>query len=1046
MFKRFRLLVLIIFCLFPLQKVFCQQQDVEFHLNAKLLAGKKILKVKRDFYDTYLWVLAENNEVYRINSVTMVIDDYTPQFSQYHNLQFTDIAGRSQDTVFIATNSPTFIHYKKGAIRLVGKNDGVTDVVNSVGIAGGISFNVHKTAATVMIATNAGFFFYNSDTEQLTNKKFNMQDSASYSKVYQANYRTQMYRDSSLGTADYFTPVDSVAFQPAAFLPDNIGVYVGYLWEGGQSFGYNINTAETIYQTIYAFNPVFSNFFWGNDRGMFQVNWYYSASPQSESYGHYLNGIKVNKIENIYGLTSLGNGSNPNTPIKQNLLIGTDKGFYFSSSVYQQTYYSLKTFSLFHDDALGNIVINDVCVNAASIDAPICEDGVWLAADDGLYLMKPDYAKYFNSQNIKAISFQKLADTISAIKICTGDSIKAAINTNNYIGNNIQWFKNGLELSLQIKDTITINSTGDYYATLYDPCENIHLESNHLKVIVITSPLFSFNYPSKIQQCNNKPDTLKTDYSPSYHYRWYTNGTLNGDTTSQFIVSQTGKYKVEVSACTNSWVPSKEVEVDLITLPVPHVTASKTNYCAGDTASLTVDIPADTGYTINWYRNGVLLPLNINLVSIKDTIAGSYSVTVNSNIAGCSQSSAMAPITYTPSPVFSFNYPAELQYCKGTPVTLAAAGSPAYQYRWYKDGSLTGDLSASIPVVNTGKYYVEVSACPGSWVPSKSVQVDFIQIPAPVISADKTAYCIGDIATFSLNIQPDPSYTINWYKDNVPIAANINKTTLTANDAGNYSVSVINNTANSDGTTCSQTTAIQSLSFNPPPDVSISEVVKTTLCDGQTVDLVANYTGGTVKWSTGSTSDKITVSSTGTYKATVTSLAGCQADTSIDVTFLPDPVLNVKDTSICTYKHQAITLTAPAGFAQYSWNGETGSQTYQVSQPQKVNLIITDVNGCQATREINVTEQCPEIYIPNAFTPNHDGINDTWNVEGLENDPSVLVRVVNRYGAIVYERKGYGTPWNGEYAGQKIPAGVYYYIIMAKNGTQRFSGSLTIIY
>src|SRR6185312_7856976 len=167
MFKRFRLLVLIIFCLFPLQKVFCQQQDVEFHLNAKLLAGKKILKVKRDFYDTYLWVLAENNEVYRINSVTMVIDDYTPQFSQYHNLQFTDIAGRSQDTVFIATNSPTFIHYKKGAIRLVGKNDGVTDVVNSVGIAGGISFNVHKTAATVMIATNAGFFFYNSRTKNL---------------------------------------------------------------------------------------------------------------------------------------------------------------------------------------------------------------------------------------------------------------------------------------------------------------------------------------------------------------------------------------------------------------------------------------------------------------------------------------------------------------------------------------------------------------------------------------------------------------------------------------------------------------------------------------------------------------------------------------------------------------------------------------------------------------------------------------------------------------------------------------------------------------
>jgi hypothetical protein len=52
------------------------QQDVTFHLNAHLLPGKKILKVKRDFYDPYLWVLAQNNEVYRVNSLTQAIDDY----------------------------------------------------------------------------------------------------------------------------------------------------------------------------------------------------------------------------------------------------------------------------------------------------------------------------------------------------------------------------------------------------------------------------------------------------------------------------------------------------------------------------------------------------------------------------------------------------------------------------------------------------------------------------------------------------------------------------------------------------------------------------------------------------------------------------------------------------------------------------------------------------------------------------------------------------------------------------------------------------------
>lgn len=51
------------------------QQDVTFHLNTSFLQGKSVIKVKRDFYDPYVWVLAKNNEVYRINSQTLVIDN-----------------------------------------------------------------------------------------------------------------------------------------------------------------------------------------------------------------------------------------------------------------------------------------------------------------------------------------------------------------------------------------------------------------------------------------------------------------------------------------------------------------------------------------------------------------------------------------------------------------------------------------------------------------------------------------------------------------------------------------------------------------------------------------------------------------------------------------------------------------------------------------------------------------------------------------------------------------------------------------------------------
>ena len=109
-----------------------------------------------------------------------------------------------------------------------------------------------------------------------------------------------------------------------------------------------------------------------------------------------------------------------------------------------------------------------------------------------------------------------------------------------------------------------------------------------------------------------------------------------------------------------------------------------------------------------------------------------------------------------------------------------------------------------------------------------------------------------------------------------------------------------------------------------------------------------------------------------------------------------------------------------------------------------MSLTVTDANGCQATQQIKVSERCADVYIPNTFTPNGDGINDTWVIEGL--DETATVKLFTRWGAEVYQSIGYSTPWNGEYGGKKLASGVYYYIVTAKNGTQKFSGALTIIY
>src|SRR3569832_72607 len=109
------------------------QQDVDFHLNVKFLTGKIVLKVKRDFNDPYLWVLVKNNEVYRINSQTKVVDNYTALFAGY-SAEFIDIAGRGKDTVFIATKSANVIQYAGGNLSLIDSAIKGKDTVTSVGI------------------------------------------------------------------------------------------------------------------------------------------------------------------------------------------------------------------------------------------------------------------------------------------------------------------------------------------------------------------------------------------------------------------------------------------------------------------------------------------------------------------------------------------------------------------------------------------------------------------------------------------------------------------------------------------------------------------------------------------------------------------------------------------------------------------------------------------------------------------------------------------------------------------------------------------------
>src|SRR6185437_6940363 len=481
---------LVIFLLFIVVHAY-GQQDVDFHLNAHILPGKKILKVKRDFYDPYLWVLAQNNEVYRVNSLTLSVDDYTGKFRAFSNDTIFDIAGYNQDTLFAATHSK-IINCYNGIVKLSSLTDSIKYRINSVGMS---NFSWGGEYYGLTIGTDSTGYDYD-----LYHNQFFKYIYSGHTQVFEATYR-RMIRSDYNDAFEY----DTTKSIPVNIIDNNAGYYSA-LWKGGQ-FGQWPNTAfySTTDITDIGFN---TNLYWGTDNGFFEI-WNYYYSPYGTYYNHYLDNVKINKITDIYGLTSFSRVDIHNRLLtKQNLLIGSDNGFYFTNSMYNNQNtgaHELNNISLFHYDALGNVPVNDICVNAtASTILGIqngCEDGVWLATDDGLYLLKPDYGKYLDpSDKISALYLNVPGgDTITHVQICACGSISLRINPYTINNNSIQWLKNGKDIVGQTNSELTVADSGEYYAILYSPCGDIHIETNHLRVSVASGPVFSFNYPDKIQ-------------------------------------------------------------------------------------------------------------------------------------------------------------------------------------------------------------------------------------------------------------------------------------------------------------------------------------------------------------------------------------------------------------------------------------------------------------------------------------------------------------------------------------------------------------------
>lgn len=219
------------------------------------------------------------------------------------------------------------------------------------------------------------------------------------------------------------------------------------------------------------------------------------------------------------------------------------------------------------------------------------------------------------------------------------------------------------------------------------------------------------------------------------------------------------------------------------------------------------------------------------------------------------------------------------------------------------------------------------------------------------------------------------------------------------------------------------------LSIHPEPHVEIGD--EYDLCLGQNIQLQNSGTVGNYLWSTGSTESKLTVSTNGIYWLKVTSAAGCEAIDSCKVIVRPLP--QSPDSLIhelCA--GEIITLNAGNPGATFIWNHTNQrSQMVTVSSPSTYSVNVTNSFGCTRRSTFHVRENCESaIYVPTAFTPDNDGINDYFKVVG-ENIVRFEMRVYNRWGEEVFLSENPDLGWNGSVNGGEYfaPDGLYHWTI-----------------
>ncbi len=535
-----------------------------------------------------------------------------------------------------------------------------------------------------------------------------------------------------------------------------------------------------------------------------------------------------------------------------------------------------------------------------------------------------------------------------------------------------------------------------------------------------------------------------------YTYSW---------STSPIQVTQTatglsaGNYTVMITD-NNNCTATASVNV---TQPAP-LTLSSAGFaatCNGQCNGQGVVIPSGgtSGYNYQW------LPSGGNNPSAQNLCAGNYTITVT-DANGCTNSAQV--IITQPTPVV-VSASSNVTICSGNNTALtanASGGSGPYTYTW--SNGYTGQSQTVSPTATTTYTVVatDFQGCTGS---PASVTVNVLSLSLANLTMLSTSpYCSGGSTQVGVTVSGNTGNVTYAWSPNIgtgpgPYTVNPTATTI-------YTVTV----TNSCGTSVSAATQVL---VYPLPAVSLSPLSGSG-CDKVTLTFANNgsNSGCTYYWTFGDGGysnlpnpvHNYTQGGVFTVTLLVTSQYGCSASASTsvsaavspsaDAAFVPDPYV----TSIVDPQVKFINSSQNA--IAYLWDFGDNSSSNQINPVHSytaegtyvVKLYTTGAGGCNdtAVRTIKVEPEFT-FYIPNAFTPDGNGLNEIFTGKG-DNINSFSMLIFDRWGEVIYKTEDLNKGWDGKAKGGEEIAqeGVYVYridLVDFKNKRHQYTGHVTLL-